>query len=191
MTGDVQLPQFDDTYNGYALRTLVDTLENRLSNISRVSAFINKGAYQLTSDMNAVGNVNGGADTLITYTMQGNVLALDGFNIEIEAWGTVAANANNKTIILYFGSSVLYTTGVLAANNGAWKINAIVTRTGAATQKSIATIISSNTTIGYSASFNVLSEDLSANITIKCTGTGTATNDIVQQGLLIRLFQQQ
>lgn len=189
--GDLRLPQFSDLYDRNKMGAMVDTLENTFANISKVFAFTRKGAYQLSASTTQVGNIGGGADDLISYSLAANTLAKDGYNIEIKAWGTYAANANNKTVILYFGGTAIYTTGVIAANDGVWVIDATVTRTGAATQQSIATMISSNTSVVDSATYTVPTETLSATIVIKCTGTATADNDIIQKGLLIKLVPQE
>lgn len=189
--GDLRLPQFGDNYDRNKMGSMIDTLENTFANISKVFAFTKKGAYQLTSSTTPVGNVGAGEDTLITYTVQPSILAKDGYNIGIKAWGTFAANANSKRLRLYFGSTVLYDTTALVVNNGTWVIESTVVRTGAATQQAISFIISSNTTVVNSVTYIVPTVTLSATIVIKCTGLGVADNDIVQNGLLIKVFPQE
>ena len=188
--GDFIGVQFGDTYDKKQANTLVDILENTFSNISTVFARAKRATYQLKANTTPVGNVLVGEDTLITYTVPANTLALDGYNLEITAWGTYAATANAKTLKMYFGSTVLYDTGSIVANTGTWKLSAIVTRTGAATQQAITTITSSNVAVVNSVTYMVPTETLSATIVVKCTGTGVATNDIVQNGLLIKVIPQ-
>lgn len=189
--GDLRLPQFGTEYDQNKMGAMVDTLENRFANISTIIANAKRAVYQLASNTTPVGNINGGEDNLITYTMQPNVLAKDGYNVEIKAWGTFAANANNKTIKLKFGSATLYDTGAVAANDGSWEITATVTRTGTAAEQSIASIISSNALIISSTTYSVPTVSLSATVIIKCTGEGTATNDVIQKGLLIKVVPQE
>ena len=189
--GDIRLPQFGDEYDRSKMGSMVDTLENALSRISTVFAFTKKGAYQLTSNTTPVGNVTVGVDTLMTYSLQPNVLAKDGYNISIKAWGTFAANANSKQLKLLFGAAVLYDTTALVVNNGTWVIESSVVRTGTATQQAVTFIISSNTTVVNSVTYIVPTETLSGTIVIKCTGEAVATNDIVQKGLLIKVFPQE
>lgn len=189
--GDLRLPQFDNEYNRNKMGAMVDTLENTFTNISKFFARATKAAYQLISNTTPVGNVGAGEDDLISYTLQPNVLAKDGYNIEIKAWGTFAANGNNKTVKLKFGSAVLYDTTALAANNGSWMITGVVTRTGAATQQAITSMMSSNATVGNSVTYIVPTETLSATIIIKCTGTATANDDIIQKGLLVKVYPQE
>lgn len=189
--GDVRLPQFGDTYDRRQMGAMVDELENRLANISQVFANVKKAAYQLVGSTASNANSGGGVTDLTSYTLQPNVLQKNGYNLEIIAYGTYAANANNKQIKLLFGSSTLLDTGVFAASGGTWKITAIVTRTGAATQSAIGNVDASNNYTGATASYVVPTESLSATIIIKCTGQGVATNDIVQNGLLIRVMPQE
>lgn len=189
--GDFIGVQFGEQYNQRQANTLVDILEQKLANISTVFARAKRAAYQLFSSITPVGNVGVGEDTLITYTIPANTLAKDGYNFSVTAWGTFGATANNKTIKMYFGSSVLYDTGAIAANGGSWQIISTITRTGAATQQAITSIISSNILVVNSVSYVVPTETLSGTIIIKCTGTGTANNDIVQNGFLIKVVPQE
>ncbi len=189
--GDFVGVQFGETYNQQQANTLVDILEHTFSNISTVFARSKRALYQQYSNTTPVGNVTTGIDTLISYTLPANVLALDGYNLEIKAWGTFAANANNKELILLFGSAVLYDTGVVAVNNGTWLLTATITRTGAATQQAITTMTSSNSTVVNSVTYVVPTESLSGTIIIKCTGEAIATNDIVQNGFLLKVIPQE
>lgn len=145
---------------------------------------------RLVTNNTAVGNVTSGEDALITYSLKKNTLHNDGDVIEIAAYGTTAANGNNKTIKLILGSTTLFSTGVLAFNNKAWCIKAIITRTGAATQQIIATFSGDLSLITNVATFTAGTEDLTTNLTIKCTGTSgsSTTDDIIQKGLVITMF---
>lgn len=142
----------------------------------------------LHADTTAVGNVGTGEDTLITYTMPANALNGNLQFLEIRAFGTVAANANNKEIKLKFGTTTLIATGAVAANSGSWEITATVIRTGASSQKAITKIISNNTLILDDSSYTTPTENTASSIVIQCTGEGTSNNDIVQEGLIIKWF---
>lgn len=145
---------------------------------------------RLTTNNTAVGNVTGGEDDLITYSLKKNTLHNDGDILEIIAYGTTAANADNKTIKLILGSTTLFTTGVVAFNNKPWCIRAEITRTGSATQQVIATFNGDFALLTNTATFTAGTEDLTTTLTIKCTGTSgsSATNDIIQKGLVIKMF---
>lgn len=146
----------------------------------------------LTSGVNAtdVGNVGGGEDDLMTFTLAASVLAVDLDRLEIDAAFTFAANANNKTVKFYFGSSSQYSTGALAINSGSMVIRVTVVRTGAATQDVFLTAGADNTllTTALLGKYTTATETLSGAITIKFTGTGTSDNDVVQKNMVIKFF---
>jgi len=143
----------------------------------------------LTVDTTSVGNVGAGEDTLITYSMAANTLNLDGNFLEIFAWGITAANANNKTIKLKFGTTTLLDTGAVAANNANWSITSKIIRTAAATQQVISSIISDNSLIIDSSTFTASTEDLTTSLSILCTGEATTNDDIIQKGLIVKWFK--
>lgn len=143
----------------------------------------------LVSDIVAAQNIGAGEDTLMTYTVAGNSLNATGDYLEIEAWGTVAANANNKTIKLKFGTTTLLTTGAVAANSGSWWISARIARRTDSLQTIITKIISDNTLIIDSATYTAGAEDTTGDLAVFCTGEGTADGDIIQNGLIVKWFK--
>lgn len=142
----------------------------------------------LDIDTTAKSNVGSGATDLISYTLPTNSLNITGDVLEVEAWGVVATNANNKTITLEFGGQTIVTTGSIAANDGSWHIKATIIRTSSNTQEIIVDIISSNALITNSSTRTAGTQDLVSNIDIKCTATGAVSDDITHQALLIKLF---
>ncbi len=73
---------------------------------------------KLYSSVTTTSNTGGGEDDLISYSLEKNTLQNEGDIIEIVAFGTYANNSNNKTLKLYFGGTLIYTTGVKTpANN--------------------------------------------------------------------------
>jgi hypothetical protein len=123
---------------------------------------------------------------LMTYTLPANALITDSDSIEIIAWGTTAANANNKTVRLKFGSTYLLQSTTAAANGVSWKFHAIVSKTGAATQTAVAEMQSS-ATFTNTTTVTAPTETLSSTVIVKVTGqSGTASNDITQLGMIIR-----
>lgn len=147
-------------------------------------------ASAINIDTSSSGNVGSGEDDLTTFTLEANILVNDGDFIEITAFGTYAANANNKTVKLHFGSTEIFATAANAANDGAWKFKAIVIRTAAATQKAITDMETDQSTVqgdsSYSCDYTTPSETLSGDVVIKCTGEAVANNDIVQEGLIVK-----
>jgi hypothetical protein len=145
-------------------------------------------------DLNATpaGNVGGGADDLITYTLPASTLMTTGDAVRIRAVGEFAANANGKKIEILFGSSVLYATGSQVQNGGDWQFDAIVIRTGAATQSATA-VLSTNGSLfvaeaQYPLDYTTPTQTLSGAIVIKCRGTGVSTNDIIQRFMIVEFL---
>lgn len=142
----------------------------------------------LKSDTTQTGNVGTGEDNLIGYTMPANTLGTNGDYIEIDAFGTMAANANNKQLKLYFGSTVIYDSTSLAVDDADFSINCKIIRTAESSQKCIINIMSNNATLPTTSIYTTTTESTSGSITIKCTGEGVSDDDIVQEGLLIKWF---
>ena len=142
----------------------------------------------LHTDMQEVGNIGSGEDKLISYSMPASVLADNRQFIEINAFGVVAANANNKRIKLKFGSTTLIDTGSVAANDGSWEITAVISRVESSAEKCSVKIISDNTLIINKAVYTKALEDTTATIDIYCTGEGVSDDDIIQEGLIIKWF---
>lgn len=137
----------------------------------------------------ATGNVGVGEDDLITSTIAANTLHLDEMGIHIVAFGTTAANANNKRVKLYFSAAVLLDTTAIAASNKDWRIEAYVWRSSSSTIRYLAwgdfngAVIQTNYSIAGGRDFTI------ANV-VKCTGEATADNDIVQNGLVINYLER-
>lgn len=124
-----------------------------------------------------VGNVGTGEDNLMSWTSPANALSGDGQGYRIEAVGTVANNANTKTLKVHFGATSLsFTLPISIA--GTWVLRGNVVRTGAATQILNATVQCGTTAIAPASASPT--ETLSSTSVIKCTGEATADNDIVQ-----------
>lgn len=142
----------------------------------------------LAADTTAVGNVGAGEDTLIAYNLPAGTMANDGDTIEIDAWGRFANNANNKSLNLYFGSTLLFLTGALAFQNTKWHFHAVVTRVDATNQRAVATFGGDVTLVTATSQITSPTETLSGAVTIKCTGEATANDDIYQEGLVVKYF---
>lgn len=141
----------------------------------------------LNSDTTNASNSGTGQTDLIEYDLAKNNLKNNGDILEVEAWGVYAANGNNKTITLEFGTQTILTTGAIAANGGSWRVKAKIIRTAAATQEIITEIISSNASVSDSVTRTAGTQTLSNELTIKCTATGGASDDVTQYALLINL----
>lgn len=152
------------------------------------SNYINIGG-SLDVNITTAGNSAGVETTLISYTMPVETLSQNKMYLEVTAFGTIAANANNKEIKLKIGSTTLLTTGSIAANSGSWEIKSRIIRENQNGQKCTTSIISSNALIIDSSAYINASEDLSTQLDIFCTGNGVAANDVVQEGLIIKWYK--
>lgn len=142
----------------------------------------------LRVDVTAVGNVGGGTDDLISYSLPANTVLDAGRGVRIRAWGTTANNANAKTVTLAFGATTLISTALTASQAGVWDISAVVVRVGGATQVAIATLNQGGATTIVDSESTSPTEDLTAAVAIKCTGAATANDDISQKGLVVEYF---
>lgn len=153
--------------------------------------------------LNAQGGSVGNAadatdDTLFSYLIAANAFAnqfpanqpwgLGG--IRVTAWGTSAANGNNKTVKIFFGAAVAISTGVVTINAKTWLAQATILRTGANTQKIIGTVQSDATMIAASAQDGTEAE--TSAITVKVTGaspTSSAASDILGKGMMVEAIR--
>lgn len=145
----------------------------------------------LRVDTTTTGNVGGGEDTLITYTIPAGQLAVNGDRIKFDTWGSCAANANTKDIKVYFGSTVIYDTTALILNGVSWRCHGTVIRTGAATQTATAEFTLSGTLLGAltttTTTTSTPTETLTGTVVFKVTGTDSGgvpvDNSIVQNAM--------
>jgi len=151
------------------------------------------GSNVLKLDAAAVGNVNAGPDDLITYSLPADTLDANGKGIRVTMWGTGANNVNGKVLGIAWGS----TSRPLALTISEavfWKAEIIVVRTASGNQDVRMTFQETleatgggtlNTVKGSSAQYTATEAD-SAPIVIKAVADlVTATNDVVQEGLLV------
>lgn len=132
-----------------------------------------------------VGNTNDtNEDVLYTFSLPANSLSFVGQTLEITAAGTLANNAHNKTVKIYFGTQV-YSLGTVATAAVVWTAKLTVIRTGSSAQ-----LIYGEGMIGATPIAPALltgAETDTAAIVIKVTGqTGTAAaSDIVAKMLSV------
>lgn len=126
------------------------------------------------------------AQTLATCVLPANALSVNGAGVKVKAWGTTAANANNKTFAIYLGATACSSL-TSATNNGNLAVEATIIRTGAATQECGGTAMSSNG--GVNVIRATPAEDTTAAITLDIVSTTpTAAGDFTFRGLLVEIF---
>lgn len=135
-----------------------------------------------------VGQVNGGPDTLASYAVPANTLAVNNQSLWWEAWGTCAVGATVCTILIKYGATTIQTITGSPASDGTWEAKGRILRTGAAAQISRAqSYFAENSTSKPSNSQTTPAETLSGAVTFAITGNSSsaATNDTVVKGLII------
>lgn len=150
-------------------------------------AFSGSGAMNVQST--PVGNVGTGEDDLHTFPVPASSLVVTNRRIRWEGEGTIANNANAKTLKVYFGAQMI--SCALPTNiAGHWYGKAKITRTGSSAQRySVEVRVINTGTNAEAAAFSAqgtLTQTETAAITIKATGEATSNNDIVQNTSTVR-----
>ena len=153
---------------------------------------VTKGTGTATGRVSNVLNVNTTSqattgtseEVLATYTLPANTLSANGKAIRIRAWGNHAANTNATTGRIRFGGigGTAIATHFSATSNGSWILEAVVVRTGAATQAA-----NGNGNFGTnSPSVSSPTQTLSNAIDIVVTGTtAVAAGDLTFYGMIV------
>jgi len=144
---------------------------------------------RLFESTTTVGNA---ADTneadLHTFTLPAGRLAKNGDAVFIRTWVQNLNNTNAKRTRVYFGGTTIGDSTAQNFNNVGFYIEAIIFRTGAATQKAICAAVQPNVDVTWGTAagggFNPTtpSETLSGTVSIRITGQSTAAagpNDVV------------
>lgn len=105
--------------------------------------------------------------------------------IVIEAFGITAANANNKQVKLYLGSTAIYDSGAVAANNKNWNINVRLLARTSTTQK--ARVTGSFNGTAFVSPDVTLTENLATDLAIKVTALCVATTDVTNTHLGVEI----
>lgn len=148
-----------------------------LNTFSRLDGQLAQAPYKVTSQNGPVLSTGVAETTLLTTNIDTGTLAKAGTSILIFACGTTAANGNNKTINLYFGSTQIFTSGAFAGNGVQWTLQAEIVRNGAAAQITWAQFFGS-ATLTSKIQVGTATENLATQKTISLTGTGTTNGDV-------------
>lgn len=149
-------------------------------------------AGRLSVQTTNVANVSTGETDLMSYVLPANSFNTNGQVLRMRAWGTLVGNANAKQVAVYWGgvSSVVVT---LSSNLYTyWSLEMVIVRTGASTQKRFvrgeATQTAGASPVAIAEYVTAPAQTDTAAITVKVTGTGGASNDITQTGMLVEFL---
>jgi hypothetical protein len=124
-------------------------------------------------------------EVLATCTITANTLSANGMALRVTAGTTSAANANNKTLKIRLGGIGGATVLSVATTTSAasFKADAVIVRTGAATQIASASALASNQTTSPT-------QTLANALDLVVTGTtATAAGDLTLQFLIVELLR--
>lgn len=138
-----------------------------------------------TVDLRRIGCVGAAETFMNSLTLKGGVLRNVGDMLRITGALELAANVNNKTSKLYFGATVIATRGPSADNASAHYFEALLMLLAGGTQ-----LAYGRTTNRSTASFNLqtvdaIAENVNNPITIRTSGQGAATDDLISRFLKI------
>lgn len=142
-------------------------------------------ASTIYGNTTSAGSVTTGETTLATTVLDANQLKTSNDTIHVIAWGNVANNANVKTLTFYFGAlSQAFVLPASAASS--WRLEVWISCVSPTSQTGVAVMnagpIASATTDTFLLTGTV---DTKGTVIVKTTGTATATNDILQKGMLV------
>lgn len=147
-----------------------------LNTFSRLDAQLSSAPYRVASQNGPVSNTGAAETDLMTFPLSQGTLTKTGQSIQITACGKTNANANNKTLKLYLGSTVILTSGALALNNVDWIVRAEIVFGGGTSQITWAEFSRNGASPVVTTS--TPTENMANNLTVKFTGQGTASGDI-------------
>jgi lysophospholipase L1-like esterase len=131
----------------------------------------------------AVGNVGAGEDNLITFSVPAGILAAAGRVIRVVQSGSFANTAAAKTHKIYFGATAVNTGGFPTNLAGTWHCEWWAASTGTDAQliRGLFTVQTTSAPAYVTVPIRATTtEDDGAAIVIKCTGTATNNDDIIQ-----------
>lgn len=147
-----------------------------LNTFTRLDGQLALAPLRFATQNGPVGNTGSSETNLVTAAIDHGTLSSVGNSLIIFAAGKTSANANNKTLKLVLGSTTLFTSGALASNNIDWTLQAEVVFNGGTSQISWAQFLRNGSSPIVTTT--TATENFATTLTLKITGTGTATDDI-------------
>jgi hypothetical protein len=173
--------------SGYTPDTGLDNLclryfDNRRGS-TKVGSCLNDALMQVWADATQIQNSTTSETDLISATIPSRYSDSVGDMNQIEAFGTTAANLNNKTFKVYLGGVAIVDFGAIPANNEDWKISVTIHRGfGGSGQQKVVAVLQGGLLIGTRVKTSQTSPTATAALVFKLTATGSATGDITMLG---------
>lgn len=147
-----------------------------LNTFARLDGELAVVPYRFDRQNGVVSNTGSAETDLFSTTVNAATLNGIGQSLIIFAAGKTAANGNNKTLKLVLGSTTLFTSGALALNDVSWTFHGEVVYNGGSSQIFYGIF---NRSGGSPVIVTGTATEAFANtLTLKLTGTGTASSDI-------------
>lgn len=152
-------------------------LRTELQNtFARLDGELQLAPYRITTQVGPTASSGSSETTLLTTNIVVGTLAKQNSSILMFICGNTAANANNKTIRLKFGSTTLATFGPYALNDGSWTIQAELVRNGASAEAYWAQYFDNAGNLEVVVGTAGVS--LASNQSLTITGQGTSNSDV-------------
>lgn len=148
-----------------------------LNTFTRLDGLLANAPYRAATFNGPVLSTGATESELLTTNIDVGTLSKQGSSLLIFACGKTASNANNKTIKLYFGSTVIFDSGAFAGNDVSWTLQAEIVRSGASAQITWAQFFGS-ATLTSKIQVGTATVNLATQQEISLTGTGTTTGDV-------------
>lgn len=143
----------------------------------------------LTTTVGVIGSsATNTTQTLGSYTLPANVLDAAGRNLEIIAWGNVAANAAPKTVRLLFGGQG-FSTGTQTGNGYSWQLTGIVLKNTANSQSIRFTGTASGGALTMTSATDTSVDTSTIAITVTCADASAAQSNVLMHGFIIRYYE--
>lgn len=152
-------------------------LRTELQNtFARLDGQLTAAPYRFVTGVGPSANTGAAETDLFTTTVNAGVMTGVGQSILIHACGQTGANGNSKTLKLYLGSTVVFSSGAIALNNKDWTFQGEIVFSGGNAQITWGQFTSNGASTIVDV--NTSTENFGTNLTMKFTGTGTSNADI-------------
>ena len=147
-----------------------------------------KAAGMVFSTATSVGNTDGTAEDLASYTIKANSMPAGSAKaIRVLAWGKTAADGDNKIISIKFGSTVVATHASAATNDKDWVLEAVIIQGATGAQSAIGQF----SLEGASQDIQLVStpsETETGDITLALNVDGINANDVLLKGMTVEFL---